>query len=313
MTQISNYLRRAVDRYPVLSEQDQLDLLQRAKDGDTEARELLITTNLRLVIYIAQRLGVPYHWDLDDLVSEGIQGIDYSIDKYNAKEDTKLSTYFWNAIKWKILKFKEEVLTDTLSLNAIIGSDDEEETEFLDLVADPASDKLRNEMEARSDLIHLLGYLSEQEQIIIILSHGLFGFEVYGLESLSRLLNLTNEGVRQNQKRAIKKMQMLPEVPPTNPLVSRKKIQTMLDSGNILSKREKMFSKRDEKNKPIEVIHHDYIFRSGIRIDKFQDEFGDQIRSDYKNGCSIRMLAIKYNCPRSQIDRAVREQSCDQR
>ena len=61
-----------------------------------EARERLITCNLRLVIKIAkdyQRMGI----DLADLISEGNKGLMRAVEKYQLGKGAKLSTYagFW--------------------------------------------------------------------------------------------------------------------------------------------------------------------------------------------------------------------------
>ena len=303
--QVSSYLSRQMDRYPVPSQEEQLDLIRKAQDGCEESRDLLILGNLRLIRMIAQEVGVPSHYSMDDLISEGVQGLSYSINKFDFNEGVKPSTFFWNAIKWKMIKFKELIGPDHLSLNATYETEEDDEQEFIDLVEDPAALNLNREMEAYTDLKRLLRYLPEQEQIIMILYYGLFGFESYGLDEIGSLLGLTHARIWQAQQRALRKMQELPVIPPTNDLISNSDLQKLIDSGNILSKREKVFNRESDKLN-IEIVEHSYTFARRKKVPEFLEEFGDRIRSDYEAGASIRTLAIKYNCPRTQITKAIR-------
>ena len=304
--QVSSYLSRQMDRYPVPSQEEQLDLIREAQNGCEESRESLILGNLKLIRAVAQEVGVPSHYDIDDLIAEGVQGLSYSIDKFDFNEGVKPSTFFWNGIKWKMIKFKELIGPEHLSLNDTYETEEEDNQEFLDLIEDPAARNPIREMEAYTDLKYLLRYLPEQEQIIMILYYGLFGFESYGLDDIGSLLELTHARIWQAQQRALRKMQELPVIPPNNDLISNEKLQRIIDDGNVLSKREKIFSREQDKLS-IEVVEHSYTFARRKKVPGFLEEFGERIRSDYKAGASIRTLAIKYNCPRTQITKAIRD------
>ncbi len=85
-----------VGRIPLLSKERELELLILAKTGDAKAKELLITSNLRLVVSIANTYinrGVM----LADLIEEGNLGLMKSVDKFEIKHKVKFSTYatFW--------------------------------------------------------------------------------------------------------------------------------------------------------------------------------------------------------------------------
>lgn len=303
--QVSSYLSRQMDRYPVLGQEEQLDLIRKAQDGCEESRELLILTNLRLIRMIAQEVGVPSHYDIDDLIAEGVQGLSYSINKFDFDEGVRPSTFFWKAIKWKMIKFKELIGPDHLSLNATYETEEEDDQEFIDMIEDPFARNLTREMEAYTDLKYLLRYLPEQEQIIMILYYGIFGFEAYGLDDIGSLLGLTHARIWQAQQRALRKMQELPVIPPPHDLISNDRLQELIDSGQVLSKREKVFNREQDKLN-IEIVEHSYTFGRRKQVPEFLEEFGDRIRSDYNAGASIRTLAIRYNCPRTQITKAIR-------
>jgi RNA polymerase primary sigma factor len=90
-TGIKIYLRE-IGRIPLLTPQEEIDLAARIKEGDREARALMIKANLRLVVKIAHdyaNLGLP----LLDLVSEGNIGLMNAVERFDPAKGGKLSTY----------------------------------------------------------------------------------------------------------------------------------------------------------------------------------------------------------------------------
>ena len=79
-------------RYPLLTHEEQIALAQRCEQGDREAREQMIASNLRLVVHWARRYqgrGV----DLTDLVQEGTFGLMRAVEKFDWRRGFKFSTY----------------------------------------------------------------------------------------------------------------------------------------------------------------------------------------------------------------------------
>ncbi len=88
---IKLYLRE-IGKVPLLTPEQEIELAERIKKGDQEARELMIKANLRLVVKIAHDydgLGLP----LLDLISEGNIGLMKAVDRFDPKKGGKLSTY----------------------------------------------------------------------------------------------------------------------------------------------------------------------------------------------------------------------------
>ena len=90
-----------ISRYPLLSSQEEKEISRRIKEGDEEAKNILITSNLRLVVantkYFANR-GLP----IQDLISEGNCGLINAIDRYDIKQGKEFSTYAYAYIEGKI-------------------------------------------------------------------------------------------------------------------------------------------------------------------------------------------------------------------
>ncbi|MBP9509685.1 MAG: RNA polymerase sigma factor RpoD/SigA [Fusobacteriaceae bacterium] len=99
---ISNYLKD-ISHYPLLKKNEEIFYSLKAKEGDKDAQDKLVTSNLRLVVNIAKKysnLGVP----LLDLIQEGNIGLINACKKFNPDLDVRFSTYatFW--IKQSILR-----------------------------------------------------------------------------------------------------------------------------------------------------------------------------------------------------------------
>ena len=84
-------MRRA-GRYRLLTADEEVALAKRIERGDLAAKELMINSNLRLVISIAkryQRQGLP----LGDIVQEGVIGLNRAVEKFDWRRGFKFSTY----------------------------------------------------------------------------------------------------------------------------------------------------------------------------------------------------------------------------
>jgi RNA polymerase primary sigma factor len=84
--------RREIGSTPLLTPPQEVALAVKIKKGDVQARALMISSNLRLVMTIAQdyvNLGLP----LLDLISEGNMGLMKAVDRFDPSKGAKLSTY----------------------------------------------------------------------------------------------------------------------------------------------------------------------------------------------------------------------------
>jgi len=83
---------REIGKVPLLTPREEVELAERIRKGDKEAREQMIKANLRLVVKIAhdyEGLGLP----LLDLISEGNIGLMKAVDRFDPNKGGKLSTY----------------------------------------------------------------------------------------------------------------------------------------------------------------------------------------------------------------------------
>lgn len=90
---VQMYLRE-IGKTPLLTGNEEKELAKRIERGDIEARNKLITANLRLVVSIAKRyVGRSPNLTLLDLIQEGNLGLARAVDKFDYRRGFKFSTY----------------------------------------------------------------------------------------------------------------------------------------------------------------------------------------------------------------------------
>ena len=75
-----------------LSSEEEIFYLSRYREGDKDAKRILIERNLRLVAHIVKKY-VSVGRDVDELIAIGIVGLVKAVNTYNSDKGSRLGTY----------------------------------------------------------------------------------------------------------------------------------------------------------------------------------------------------------------------------
>lgn len=99
---LQNYFKD-VDKYPIISSEEQIELARKMKNGDEEAKNKLITSNLRFVVTCAKQY-VGQGVTLIDLINAGNLGLILSCDNYDPDRGYKFLSFAVWYIRREIIK-----------------------------------------------------------------------------------------------------------------------------------------------------------------------------------------------------------------
>lgn len=195
---------------PPLSVEEESRLLERVSEGDEQAREPLITHNLRLVVYIAKKFdstGV----NVEDLISIGTIGLIKAVNTFRLDRKIKLATYASRCIENEILMYlrkssqqKNEVSIDE-PLNVDYDGNELLIADILGSESDIVNVRLEKESE-ESQLMEAVSRLSERELSIMELRFGLRGKKPHTQKEVADLLGISQSYISRLEKKIIRRL-----------------------------------------------------------------------------------------------------------
>lgn len=192
-----------------LTKAKEIDYFNLAKAGDTDARNTLVTHNMRLVVHIAKKyVGIM---DSDDLISVGAIGLLKAIDTFQYEKGTQFSTYAAKCIDNEILMTirankKNNVC---ISLYQTIGIDKEgNEITLIDTLYNDDNVALKVERECvKQKLMEIIkGVLTEREYRIVCMRYGLNECEILPQREIAKIFNISRSYISRIEKKALYKL-----------------------------------------------------------------------------------------------------------
>lgn len=193
-----------------LSREDEAYYIEKAKEGDENARNKLIEHNLRLVAHIVKKYDHRRE-EINDLISIGTIGLIKGIDSYSLKHGTRLTTYCARCIENEILMhFRGDKKNNrNISINEPIGFDkDGNEITFLDILKTPKPDYAMS-LHNKNNLKLLKKYfkiLTNREREIVIKRYGLNNQDEITQKEIAKQLGISRSYVSRIEKRALTKI-----------------------------------------------------------------------------------------------------------
>ena len=89
---VKEYLAAAGEA-PLLTAEEEVELAKKIRAGDQDAKNILICSNLRLVISIAKKYTSSRFLSFLDLIQEGNLGLIKAVERYDYKKGFRFSTY----------------------------------------------------------------------------------------------------------------------------------------------------------------------------------------------------------------------------
>lgn len=193
--------------------------LQRYREGDLEAKNILIERNLRLVAHIVKKYQGSDE-ELDDLISIGTIGLIKAVSTFNAAKSARLSTYAARCIDNELLMMfrARKKRSREVSLYDPIGTDKEgNEISLLDIIESPPVD-IVEEYSTREDISRLMtsirDVLSPREYQVICLRYGLGDAQEQTQREIASALKISRSYVSRIEKTALQKLRKIFEPEP---------------------------------------------------------------------------------------------------
>ena len=178
--------------------------------GSAQARDLLITHNLRLVVYIAKKFETPSA-GLEDMISLGTIGLIKAINTFEPSKNIKLATYASRCIENEILMYlrKSSNRRQDASIDEPLNTDsDGNELLLMDvLTADEPQGGYRLEQNAeRAALYRAVAGLSPRERRIMELRFGLGRESEHTQKEVADVLGISQSYISRLEKRILRRL-----------------------------------------------------------------------------------------------------------
>lgn len=193
-----------------LSEDKEKEYLLKSKNGDINARNILVEHNLRLVAHIIKKY-YAVNVDQDDLVSIGTIGLIKAINTFDMDKNIKLSSYASRCIENEILMHFRNLKksSQNVSLEDAVDIDKDGNTlKLMDLLSidDDFADNLDKKLNLQKINKYLTETLTKRELQIINLRYGLNGSKPLTQREVSSIMNISRSYVSRIEKKALEKL-----------------------------------------------------------------------------------------------------------
>ena len=195
---------------PPLSKEDEEMIINQIRNGNNENRDMLVTHNLRLVVYIAKKYEAKTA-SAEDLVSIGTIGLMKAVKTFNPEKNIKLATYASRCIENEILMYLRKASNSKteMSFDEPLSVDwDGNELTLRDVLGsepDEISQGIEYEDEKRL-LRYIVSNLSQKEKHIMQQRFGLGGAKMQTQKELADNMGISQSYISRLEKRILAKI-----------------------------------------------------------------------------------------------------------
>lgn len=193
-----------------LNKEDEERIYQEILSGNEEAREELITRNLRLVVYIAKKFENA-NVAQEDLISIGTIGLIKAVRTFCPDRNIKLATYASRCIENEILMYlrKTSNIKTDISLDEPLNVDWDGNELLLSDILYSDEDIVFSGVETSDEiktLMTCIGKMNERDRTIIHLRFGLNDTKEHTQKEVADLLGISQSYISRIEKRIMEQL-----------------------------------------------------------------------------------------------------------
>ncbi len=191
---------------PLTYEQEQYYLEKYQKNGDIEAKNILIERNLRLVAHIIKKYYAASN-EQDDLISIGTIGLIKGITSYKQAKGTKLATYAARCIENEILMYfrsQKKTQGEMFISDPIDTDEDGNSITYMDIVC--SDDDFAENIDLKINTQKLYKFiedLDQREKMIITLRYGLYNTKPLTQSEVAKKIGISRSYVSRIEKKVL--------------------------------------------------------------------------------------------------------------
>ena len=206
----SGYISRTDSFPPALSPEEEKKYLELFKNGDLEARRILIEHNLRLVAHIVKKYADEN--SSEDYISIGTIGLIKGIDTYDFEKKSKLSSYISKCIENEVrmvLRRKKRQINE-VSIDDSVGTDKDGNSlslsEILPAETEDIVDTIWTKLEEKKLYSAMREVLTPTEIDILVKRYGLKNSNQKTQREVAKELGISRSYVSRIEKKCLKKL-----------------------------------------------------------------------------------------------------------
>ncbi len=196
-----------------LSAKEEKEYLKRFKEGDIQAKNILVEHNLRLVAHVIKKYCNNAN-DQDDLISIGTIGLIKAVNSFDDTKGIKLATYASKCIENEVLMYFRGLkkTAQDISISEPIDSDsDGNPLTLMDIIC--VEDTIADDINLKIHIKKLYEYVEslkdKREKEIIILRYGLYGCVPLTQRQIAKKLNISRSYVSRIEKKVLEKLKKM--------------------------------------------------------------------------------------------------------
>ena len=193
-----------------LSKGEEKIYLERMKNGDKKAKDVLIERNLRLVAHIIKKY-YSANAETDELISVGTVGLIKGINSFDPDKGVRLATYASRCIDNEILMYfrnKRKSALDISFDDPIEQDGDGNPLTLMDIISE--DDNILDQICLKKNVKKLYKFIEEiedpREKSIIIMRYGLDGNKPLTQSEIAKLFGISRSYVSRIETKSLKKL-----------------------------------------------------------------------------------------------------------